>query len=110
MLVGAACESHLLEEKGTMSDKPKGSGYFSAAFGVLFFVAFLGSFFISMKDIPPDWILRAWLVFVAAILIGWGFNRIKRGRPDRTVGQNTINFVIGLVAATMALLSLLTGK
>ncbi len=96
--------------KRSMSDRPKGSGYFSAAFGVLFFAAFLASFCVSIKAIPPVWILRTWLFFVAGILIGWGGNRVRTGRADNTVGQSTINFVIGLVAATMALLSLLSGK
>jgi len=87
--------------------KPKGSGYFAALCGVLFMFAFVGSFFVRVNQLSPDWIMRAWLLFVAAILIWWGGNRVWKGRPDPTVGQDTINLVIALVGTTVALLGLL---
>ena len=91
-----------------MSDpKPKGSGYFAAFCGVFFMVAFVGSFFVSVDQLSPEWIMRVWFLFVAAILIFWGCNRVRTGRADLTVGQETINLVIALVGASVALLGLL---
>jgi hypothetical protein len=87
--------------------KPKGSGYFAALCGVLFTLAFVGSFFVRVDQLSPDWIMRAWLFFVAAILIWWGSNRVWTGRRDPTVGQDTIHLVIALVGTTVALLGLL---
>ena len=87
--------------------KPSGSGYFAAICGGLFVVAFIGSFFVSVDRLSPEWIVRAWLLFVAAVLSWWGVNRILTGKADRTVGQDTINLVIGVVGATVALLGLL---
>jgi hypothetical protein len=86
--------------------KPKGSGYFAALCGVLFMLAFVGSFFVRLDQLSPDRIMRAWLLFVAAILIWWGSNRVRTGRSDPTVGQDTIHLVIALVGATVALLGL----
>ena len=95
-------------EGDVMSEqKPKGSGYFAAICGVLFIVALVGSFFVKVDQLSPDWIIRGWLLFVAATLIWWGVNRVRTGRPDPTVGQATINLVIALVGATVALLGLL---
>ena len=90
-----------------MSDKPTGSGYFAAFCGGLFLFALVGSFKVRVDQISPDWIIRAWLLFVAAILLWWGINRVQTGRSDRTVGQDTINLVIALVGTTVALLGLL---
>ena len=61
-----------------MSDpKPKGSGYFAVISGLLFFCAFLASLFFDN--------------FV--------------GKPDPTIGQTTIQFVMGIVNITIALLA-----
>ena len=87
--------------------KPKGSGYFAALCGVLFMLAFVGSFFVRIDQLSPDWIMRAWLLFVAAILIWWGSNRVRTGQSDPTVGQDTINLVIALVGTSAAPLGLL---
>jgi hypothetical protein len=87
--------------------KPRGSGYFAALCGALFGVAFVGSFFRSISEVTPEAIMRAWLLFITVVLLWWGINRIQTGRPDRTVGQDTINLVVGLVGATVALLGLL---
>jgi hypothetical protein len=93
-----------------MSDKPTGSGYFALTSGVVFLGAFAGSFAVSVKDLSPDSIARAWFLVVAAVLIWWGGNRIRTGRSDRTVGQDTINLVLGIVGVTIALLGFLKGK
>ena len=90
--------------------KPKGSGYFAVLCGILFVLAFVASFFVRIDQLSPDHIIRGWLFFVAAILIWWGGNRLRTGRPDPTVGQDTINLVIALVGTTVALLGLLKGK
>jgi hypothetical protein len=90
-----------------MNSKPKGSGYFAAFCGVLFMLMFIGSFFVTVARLSADWIMRGWLLFVTLILIGWGINRVRTGRPEPTVGQATINLVIALVGTTVALLGLL---
>ena len=90
-----------------MSNKPRGSGYFAALCGVLFVLAFIGSFFVTVQQLSPEWIMRAWFLFIASVLIWWGANRALTGRPDRTVGQDTINLVIAIVGASIALLGLL---
>src|SRR5262245_4610108 len=90
-----------------MSEKPTGSGYFAAGCGGLFVLAFLGTFLVKVDQLSPDWIMRGWLFFVAAILLWWGADRIQNGKPDRTVGQATIHLVIALVGTTVALLGLL---
>jgi hypothetical protein len=86
--------------------KPTGSGYFAAVCGILFLLALVGSLFVTVDQLSPDWILRGWLLFVAVILLGWGIKRVRTGRPDLTVGQDTINLVIALVGSTIALLGL----
>jgi hypothetical protein len=86
--------------------KPTGSGYFAAVCGILYLLALVGSLFVTVDQLSPDWIMRGWLLFVALILFWWGINRVRTGRPDPTVGQDTINFVIALVGATVALLGL----
>jgi hypothetical protein len=87
--------------------KPRGSGYFAMGWGVVFFLLIIGSFFVRVDELSPDWIMRVWFLLVGVILILWGINRVKTGRDDRTIGQNTINLVIGIVGATIALLALL---
>ncbi|MER9069210.1 MULTISPECIES: hypothetical protein [unclassified Mesorhizobium] len=87
--------------------KPIGSGVFAAVCGILFFLAFVGSFWVNVEQLTPDRLIRAWFLFVAAVLVWWGTNRMWGGRRDLTVGQETINLVVGIVAATIALLSLL---
>lgn len=88
--------------------RPKGSGYFALVAGLLFLAVFIASFVINLRTICPYRLLQAWLVFAAIILIIWGGNRVKIGRQDFTVGQTTINFVVGLVGATIALFTLVT--
>ncbi|MDZ4709400.1 MAG: hypothetical protein SH818_13460 [Saprospiraceae bacterium] len=90
--------------------KPKGSGFFATFCGVIFACAFVGSFFIDVQQLTPERIMRTWFLFIAAILIGWGWNRIRTGSQEWTVGQDTINFVISLVGATIALLAFLKGS
>ncbi|MDJ0782574.1 MAG: hypothetical protein QNJ22_11415 [Desulfosarcinaceae bacterium] len=91
----------------TGKKKPKGSGKFAVFCAGLFLLLFAGSFIVPVDKIPPEWAIRAWLFFAGAVLMYWGCNRITNGRDDPTVGQGTINLVIGIFAATVALLSLL---
>ena len=72
--------------------------------------AVIGSFFVSVDQLSPEWIMRAWFLFVAVVLLWWGGNRLRTGADDPTVGQNTINFVIAIVGASVALLGLLKGR
>jgi hypothetical protein len=91
-------------------DKPKGSGYFSLAVGVVFALALGASFVIDLRTISPYWFFRSWLVFASVILIVWGARRVQDGRDDWTVGQSTLNFVVGVVGATVAIFALLTSR
>jgi high-affinity Fe2+/Pb2+ permease len=88
--------------------KPVGSGYFAAVGGVVLLAVFIFSYFVSIDKLPPEWILRTWLLFVAVILITWGVRRVAKGnKQDFTIGQETINFVIGVLGATFVLMALL---
>jgi hypothetical protein len=86
---------------------PKGSGYFAALFGILFFLSFIASLLLDIYKISPRYIFSIWLLLSSIVLFGWGFNRIKTGDDRRQVGQDTINFVLGFVAVTLAILSII---
>ncbi len=86
--------------------KPKGSGWFAAGAGSVFLVAFICSFKWNLSKIPPYILFQAWLFVAAAILFRWGINRILKGRDSWTIGQPTINFVITIVGATIAILTI----
>ena len=86
--------------------KPKGSGWFAAGSGAVFLIAFICSFIWDLTKIPPYLLFKAWLLIATAILLGWGVRRIETGRNDWTVGQNTINFVVAIVGATIAILAI----
>jgi peptidoglycan/LPS O-acetylase OafA/YrhL len=90
--------------------KPKGSGWFAAGAGTLFLTAFILLFFFDPRDLDPHILFMGWLIFAAAILLIWGIKRIKKGRDDWTVGQDTINFVVAIVGATIAILTILLDK
>ena len=88
--------------------KPIGSGVFAAICGGVLLIAAICSFFVSVDRIPPEYIIRAWLFFVAGVLIVWGMIRISTAnKKDWRIGQETINFVIGVLGATFVLLALL---
>jgi hypothetical protein len=89
--------------------RPKGSGWFAVGSGVVFLVAFICSFKWDLSKIPPYALFKAWLLIATAILLSWGINRVVKGRDDWTIGQNTINFVVGIVGATIALLTIVIG-
>jgi hypothetical protein len=56
----------------------------------------------------PQSIIRIWIAFVTAVLLIWGASRIVTGdKRDKHIGQDTINFVVSIAAATIALLGLL---
>lgn len=86
--------------------KPKGSGWFAVGSGAIFLVAFICSFKWDLSKIPPYLLFKAWLLIATAILLGWGARRIRTGRADWTIGQNTINFVVAILGATFAILAI----
>jgi hypothetical protein len=86
--------------------KPKGSGWFAAGAGVLFLVVFICSFVWDLSKIPPYLLFKAWLLLATVILLWWGIRRVQTGRDDRTVGQNTINFVVAIIGVTFAILAI----
>jgi hypothetical protein len=90
-----------------MSDKPVGSGWFSLAFGVLLIIGLVASFVVDLAAVNPNFYVRAWLTFAGCTLTAWGVSRIRTGRDgDYRIGQETINFVVAIVGATVAILEL----
>ena len=88
--------------------KPIGSGYFALICGLLFFVALVASFFVDRTTVDPYVAFQVWLVFAALILCIWGAVRVRTGNSkDYRIGQETLNFVVGVVAATFAILALI---
>jgi hypothetical protein len=89
---------------------PKGSGYYAAIVGTLFLLILIGTFWLDVNHLSREWLIRVWLGFVSASLLYWGINRIRTGRSDPTVGQDTINLVNGVISSTIALLALILPK
>lgn len=104
-------------EQKPKEPKPFGSGVFALICGIIFvlvgLIIVLCGYDVSKLD--PSTILNIWLFSGGVILIGWGVQRIRKWRTPKTrkltknwdVGQNTINFTMGFVAATIAILALL---
>jgi hypothetical protein len=91
-----------------MPEKPIGSGYFATVWGGLFVLVALATlskgFVTWASGLTPTAIMRIWCLCVGAILITWGINRIKKGdKTDKKIGQDTITFVMTILAATFAL-------
>ncbi len=97
-----------------LSSRPKGSGLFVTVVGVTFMAAaFWGRVNgFNFYSYYSDEILTYWLFFVGAVAVYWGIFRLAVGTGGKewfVVGQKTLAFVIGLVAATFALVALLIG-
>jgi hypothetical protein len=89
--------------------KPVGSGYFSVFCGCVFLAVLVGDItkLIDVTKLSPPLIIRIWFAFVTAVLLIWGASRIATGnKGDKRIGQDTINFVVSIAAATIALLGL----
>ena len=86
--------------------QPKGSGYFSLCFGFLFLGTFIISFIYDFSTLNPYLIFQIWLLFTSIILLTWGVSRIKNGENNWHIGQPTINFTVGIIGVTIALLRL----
>ena len=105
--------------------KPIGSGIFSSGVGVVFVLVFICSIRFNLRKVDPYKLFQSWLLFAAAILTIWGSFRIikviknrkklKKGKlleddPLKLrweIGQSTLNFVVGVIAATVAIFALL---
>ena len=100
------------KEKKKLRRRPLGSGVFALGFGVLFVLIGILIWICDYKveDIDPSTLLNIWLFAGGTILIGWGINRIVHNDGRWIVGQDTINFVLGFLAAAIAILSLLIKK
>src|SRR5262245_24694174 len=88
--------------------KPSGSGIFALLAGIAFLVAFVASFMTKLTDLNPYYFLQGWLGFAMLILFAWGANRVIKSwrvKPFE-VGQDTFNFVVAIVGATLALFAL----
>lgn len=86
--------------------KSKGSGIFSMAIGVCFFIAIFFNRFI--KQLDPSTVLNIWLFFAAVILLFWGWQRVFRPNVSPPiVSQETFNFVVVIGGVTVALIGLL---
>jgi hypothetical protein len=99
--------------------KPIGSGIFSASFGVGFFVLLITSCWFDLRRVDPYKIFQLWLFFAATILTVWGFVRIAKvlgtgsaatGHSRLEIGQPTLNFVVGVIAATVAIFALVVQR
>lgn len=86
--------------------RPRGSGILASVFGALFVAALVASYVVDLRNLCPYTLFRLWLAFVAGTLLWWGINRIVRGDQSYRVGQDTINFVVALVAASVAIFTL----
>ena len=94
-----------------MSQKPIGSGYFAAVSGALFVLVAA----LTLSDPVVKWamgftplaIMRLWCAIAGSILLTWALNRIRNGdRADVRIGQDTINWVFAMIAATFGLAAL----
>jgi len=89
--------------------KPMGSGVFSIGAGVSFLVLFIGSYVFDLRKLDPYKLFQVWLLFAASILTIWGIVRVAKVRKAETrrweVGQPTLNLVVGVIAATAAILA-----
>jgi Kef-type K+ transport system membrane component KefB len=100
-------------EEVVMSDgkpKPIGSGFFSLAAGVIFLLLFIGSYLYDLRKIDPYKLFQYWLLFASAILTIWGIRRVAKVWKEEyrwEVGQPTLNFVVGVIAATVAIFTLI---
>jgi hypothetical protein len=75
--------------------------------GLLFLAALVTSFFVKLTSLDAYMLLQVTKGFAALILVGWGLTRLITGnRQDYRVGQDTLNFVVAVVAATVALMAL----
>jgi hypothetical protein len=94
--------------------KPMGSGFFSLVAGVAFLALLVSSYLFDLKKTNPYEIFRCWLLFAAGILTVWGGRRVAKvwkAKPRRwEVGQPTLNFVVGVIAATAAIFTLVVER
>ena len=116
--------------------KPIGSGVFALAAGIVFFIGLIYSFFHNLEELKhlnAYAVLQTWLLFAATILTIWGTVRVLKvlaavsaakqkkvvgdapkvadekedDKPRWEIGQPTLNFVVGIVAATAAIVALI---
>jgi len=106
-----------------MSDqrpKPRGSGVYAMLFGFAFLIGAIVSFSGAARRFVIDHVnlsIGIWCAVVGASLLLWGFGRVLGGDKNpgdpqhrrgewSLIGQETIGFVMSLVAATIGLLAL----
>ncbi|ETX02912.1 MAG: hypothetical protein ETSY1_01905 [Candidatus Entotheonella factor] len=92
---------------GQPKSRPKGSGWFSIIFGFAFLAVLVYSIYfgLDLTKINPHRVFQGWLFLAGILLIGWGANRISTS-VSPVVGQDTINFVMTIIAVTIALLTI----
>lgn len=96
---------------------PIGSGRFARNVGLVFILAGIGVVALDRLKIPlrPVYILGGWLLACGLIAIRWGTRRIEvalkseKYRVDSTIGQQTINMIVGMVAATFVIAAIVYG-
>lgn len=91
-------------------NRPKGSGALSLGAGLGFVAIFIWSLFEDFSTVDPYVLFQAWLVIGGVIMIWWGAQRLAHADQNWRVGQDTINFVVGITAVTLALLTLVSEK
>jgi O-antigen/teichoic acid export membrane protein len=109
VLLNKGVEAGTLGRSQELSDKPLGSGIFSLIVGLAFVAFFI--FFPDVKKIDPDIAFKMWVGFAAILMTGWGIARIWKTSDRRffRVGQPTINMMVGIAAATFAILAIVAG-
>jgi hypothetical protein len=64
---------------------------------------------IDPENFTGGQLLAAWTTFSGLILVAWGLRRIlaTAKRNDPTIGQNTINMIVGILAVTFTIWSII---
>ncbi|WP_299215080.1 hypothetical protein [uncultured Aquimarina sp.] len=92
--------------------RPLGSGVFALVIGFLFIIAtvYISIADFKVSDLKPEELLNAYLIFSGLILMGWGINRVLYNDGRWIIAQNTLNFILAIIATAIAILSILVSK
>jgi uncharacterized membrane protein YidH (DUF202 family) len=95
--------------KDCNNNRPIGSGILVLIFGVVFFLS--GSFYLITEKpvtIEKDLLLKIFLIVIGLLLIIWAIERLKNNTGEWfKVGRNTIEFLIAVVSAIVAIMALI---
>jgi hypothetical protein len=88
------------------TNKPIGSGIFAAVVGAAFVL--FNWFGPDISTVNRTTVFKYWVFFAGGVLGIWGLIRIvtTSATKDIRIGQDTVNLVIAIFAATFAILAL----